>query len=444
MTIFHHPKKTLIRILTLVYLFILAGCSSNTGTETQKTSNVNKFVTADGTGFVKDGKPYVFIGTNYWYGGILGTEGEYGDRERLVKELDNLKTNGMVNLRVLVGAEGNDLVKYTVPQTLVKAPGEYNDSLLLGLDFLLDEMAKREMTAVLYFSNNWPWSGGLGQWLEWFGYGQMPNFHLEQYDWDDYRTYMPQFHRCDSCKAALREYIEKVINHINTVNAVPYKEDPAIFAWEVINEPRPFMHENRSHFDAWLCETVDFIKSLDTNHMVTTGDEGLMGFDLDTAWYEEIQKQLHTDYLTVHIWAKNWSWYNAYEEGEEALPALIERADAYMNWHINNANSLNKPLILEEFGLPRNKHSFSPASSAGLRDAYYSHFFDKLKKLHDSTSFAGINIWTYGGYGRAQHEFWQDGDEFLGDPPQEPQGLNNVFDTDSIISIISAYNTAIR
>lgn len=48
----------------------------------------------------------LFVGTNFWYGAILGSEGEGGNRERLHKELDFLKSIGINNLRVLVGADG--------------------------------------------------------------------------------------------------------------------------------------------------------------------------------------------------------------------------------------------------------------------------------------------------------------------------------------------------
>ena len=55
---------------------------------------------------------------------------------------------------------------------------------------------------------------------------------------------------------------------------------------------------------------------------------------------------------------------------------------------------------------------------------------------------AGCNIWAYSGEGRAAEGrlFWQPGDDYLGDPPQEEQGLNSVFDTDSTIDLISGYN----
>ncbi|HLN94675.1 MAG TPA: hypothetical protein VK183_03500, partial [Flavobacterium sp.] len=48
------------------------------------------FVGVDGTHFTKNGKPYYYIGANYWYGAILGSK-KYGDRKRLARELDQMK-----------------------------------------------------------------------------------------------------------------------------------------------------------------------------------------------------------------------------------------------------------------------------------------------------------------------------------------------------------------
>ena len=44
--------------------------------------------------FVLNGKPYYFIGTNFWYGPLLGSQGVFGDRDRLIRELDFLKGKG--------------------------------------------------------------------------------------------------------------------------------------------------------------------------------------------------------------------------------------------------------------------------------------------------------------------------------------------------------------
>ena len=64
------------------------------------------FVTVKDGHFLKDGKPYYYVGTNFWYGAILGSEGQGGDRKRLSRELDLMKKMGIDNLRILVGSDG--------------------------------------------------------------------------------------------------------------------------------------------------------------------------------------------------------------------------------------------------------------------------------------------------------------------------------------------------
>lgn len=90
------------------------------------------------------------------------------------KELDELKANGITNLRILVGAEGGKQ-DFTVTPALQSQQGKYDENLLDGLDYLLSEMGKRNMDAVLYLNNNWEWSGGMAQYLEWNGKGTLPN-----------------------------------------------------------------------------------------------------------------------------------------------------------------------------------------------------------------------------------------------------------------------------
>ena len=63
--------------------------------------NPNPFIEVNADGqFIRNGKPYYFVGTNFWYGAILGSEGQGGNRERLHQELDFLKSIGIDNLRV--------------------------------------------------------------------------------------------------------------------------------------------------------------------------------------------------------------------------------------------------------------------------------------------------------------------------------------------------------
>ena len=110
--------------------------------------------------FFRNGAPYYYIGTNFWYGPILGSTGVGGNRERLSQELDALRDMGVNNLRVLVGADAGSENANTVIPYLQPQPGALNDTLLVGLDYFLTELAKRDMVAVLYLTNSWDWSGG--------------------------------------------------------------------------------------------------------------------------------------------------------------------------------------------------------------------------------------------------------------------------------------------
>ena len=140
-----------------------------------------RFVQVKNGHFERQGKPYYYVGTNFWYGAILGSEGQGGDRKRLCKELDKMKSMGIDNLRILVGADGERGVKTKVEPTLQIAPGVYNDTILAGLDYLLKEMGKRKMVAVLYLNNSWEWSGGYGFYLEHVGAGKAPRPNEDGY-----------------------------------------------------------------------------------------------------------------------------------------------------------------------------------------------------------------------------------------------------------------------
>ena len=64
-----------------------------------------QFVTVEEGQFILGEKSYHFLGTNFWYGMNLGMEGKEGDRARLKRELDHLKSIGVDNLRVMAASD---------------------------------------------------------------------------------------------------------------------------------------------------------------------------------------------------------------------------------------------------------------------------------------------------------------------------------------------------
>ena len=388
----------------------------------------SQFVKVQDGKFVRNGKPYYYVGTNFWYGAILGSEGQGGNRERLCKELDALKKTGIDNLRILVGSDGERGVTTKVEPTLQEAPGVYNDTILAGLDYLLMEMGKRDMVAVLYLNNSWEWSGGYGFYLEHAGEGKAPRPNEAGYS--AYMNFVTKFASNQLAHQLFYDYVRFILSRTNRYTGKRYCDDPAIMSWQIGNEPRAFSKEQLPEFEKWLAEASALIRSLDANHLISIGSEGSWGCENDYDCYERICADKNIDYCNIHLWPYNWSWARK-DHLIEDLGKACENTKDYIDRHLAICDRLQKPLVMEEFGYPRDGFSFSPKSTTKGRDGYYKYVFSLVAdNAEQGGKFAGCNFWGWGGFAKPQHEQWQVGDDYTGDPAQEAQGLNSVFSTD--------------
>ncbi len=414
---------------------------------TKLAAQSSPFVSVKNHQFYADNKPYYFIGTNYWYGSLLGLEQDKRKGvERLRKELDFLKANGVTNLRVMAGAEGSGMINgvMRVSPPLQPEQGKFNENILDGLDLVLSEMGKRNMKAVIFFSNNWEWSGGFQQYLIWNNQVS-DSMKTRKLTWDEQRDIVSQFYSCEPCKENYNKQVNLILNRINKYSKKKYTEDSAVMAWELANEPRPMRPVANNAYKKWISDVAAIIKAKDKNHLVTIGHEGYMGTE-DIKLYEEINADKNLDYLTIHIWAKNWGWFKD-DKVAEGFPNVIEKAVNYIDRHLAVAEKLNKPLVIEEFGLPRDRQSFDINSSTSLRDDYYSKIFSFLVKQSNANGYlAGASFWAFGGISRPfkNQTFWKNGDNYMGDPPMEEQGLNTVFDSDkSTWKVINSFSKSL-
>ena len=398
------------------------------------------FVKVEGNQFILNEKPYYYIGTNYWYGAIIASSGSYGDRPRLLRELDFMKENGITNLRIQAGAEGPDNEPFRVTPSMQVAPGKYSDEMLDGLDFLLSEMGKRGQHAILFLNNSWDWSGGFAQYLNWNGYGPIPYPMVKPNTWPQFMAFAGQFLNCNKCKKQFFDHVKFLLNRTNRYTGIKYTEDPAIMTWEIGNEPRAFSTENIPVLEKYIQETASLIRGIDKNHLITTGTEGQWGCENSLEVFERIHAQPDIDYLTMHIWPKNWSWIDV-KNIPGTLETGIKNTNKYMDDHFAVARRLNKPIVFEEFGLPRDFHGYLPTEKTTGRDSYYVNAFEQvLDHCKRNDVLAGCNFWGFAGEGRPANLFWVKGDDYVGDPPNEEQGLNSVFSTDSTVPIIKKYN----
>src|SRR5688572_13115098 len=269
------------------------------------------FVAREGHRLVLNGKPYYFVGTNYWYGSLLGLEAdEKRGVGRLRRELDFLKANGVTNLRLLGGAEGSGMINgiIRVGPPLQPEQGVFKPDVLKGLDIVLAEMGKRNMKAVIFISNNWEWSGGFQQYLIWNGLVPKDQ-ETRKLTWDELRDVVSKFYSCAKCKDSYNRHLSQLVDRTNTVTGRRYTDDPAIMAWELANEPRPMRPYANEDYKKWVVDVAALLKSKDKNHLVVIGHEGFMGTE-NLELYEDIHADKNVDYVTIHIWAKNWGWFS--------------------------------------------------------------------------------------------------------------------------------------
>ena len=406
------------------------------------------FITVEGSHFIKDGAPYQFIGANFWYGMHLGMEGEQGNRERLLAELDLMKEQGIDNLRVMASSEGPDTEPWRVVPSLQPSPGKLNEDLLIGLDYLLAEMGKREMYAVLCLNNFWQWSGGMAQYVSWTSDHKIP--YPTPTDGSKYGLFVlhaAKFYKNEAAMKLFEDFMKQVITRTNTVTGKPYKEDPTIMSWQLANEPRGI--QNASAYRSWIDRSANFIKSLDTNHLVSLGSEGNtsipkvngLNFQKDHV-FEAI------DYTTIHIWIQNWGWYDP-KKADSTYPKAWKTAKKYAQKHIRWAKQMNKPLVIEEFGIARDLNDHAVEAPVYWRNIYYQDLFSLVveEAAKENSPLAGCNFWAWGGMGRpsATKSIWKPGDDLIGDPPHEYQGWYSIYDQDtSTLELIRIYNAKLN
>jgi len=271
--------------------------------------------------------------------------------------------------------------------------------------------------------------------------------------WPEFPDRNAAFYTCAAAQALYRDYIRALVTRTNSVTGTAYADDPTIMAWQLANEPRPGGSDrvavpNLPHFYRWIDDTARYIKTLDGNHLVSTGSEGLKG----SIEREDVVLAAHRsgaiDYVTTHIWPNNWSWMDA-ARLRETYDAGAARVADYIDAHVRLARTLGKPLVIEEFGYPRDgADAYDPAVPTTYKDRFYAQVYATIEAdVARGGPLAGSNFWAWNGEARsphADHRFRRGDRAYMGDPPHEPQGWYGVFDGDTTLAIVRRHAAALR
>jgi hypothetical protein len=127
----------------------------------------------------------------------------------------------------------------------VQGPGQFNDKSFKVIDQAL-ALAHRYGVRVIF-----DFTAGSGDY--WGGIGTYAAHRGKKRE---------EFYTDPQVKADYRATVHYVINRVNTITGVRYRDDKAILAWQFGNEMRTATTE-------WLAEMAAYIKSLDPNHLVS-------------------------------------------------------------------------------------------------------------------------------------------------------------------------------
>jgi mannan endo-1,4-beta-mannosidase len=445
----HFSRRNFIKTTSLALPLVAAGCAS-VGRPANRTQD---FVAVKHGRFERHGQPYFYVGANMWFGCYLGDAKLSGGRARLVRELDRLQRLGVTNVRLLAGSETSPLVG-AIARGITRGPRDWDEELLGGLDFCLAEMAKRNLCAVLFLSNYWQWSGGFAQYVRSVTGEAIPDPDLPKIaagDWSAFMKFSARLYRTPAANELYLAYATHLLQRRNSINGRRYSEDPTIMTWELANEPRPGTDNEETMKDVpafcqWVEATARFIRKRAPQQLVCTGSEGVFGNLKKPEVFVAAHKTEAIDYVTVHMWLKNWGWLKDPQLSEEFEQATVKARDHLEMHNALATDTLHKPLVLEEFGMPRDHESYDPAAPTTARDEYYRRMFQLVAdSCKAGRALQAANFWAWAGEGRAGKNLEAATANFMGDPFCEPQGLNSVLDTDrSTLAVIKKYNDVFK
>lgn len=352
------------------------------------------FVTADGTQFKLDGSTFYYAGTNNYY---LNFKPKY-EVDKVIEDaaamgLKVIRTWGHLDVGTMTdeldkdgspiftdsidGGGSKEGIYYQYFDADLKCPvvNEGEDG-LQKLDYAIYKAEQEGIKLLIDFTNNWEAFGGMGQYVKW---AQLAGENVNGHD---------DFYTNETIKEWYKNYIKTMLNHENAYTGVKYKDDPTIFAWELANEPRCESDagcENKTVYN-WAAEMSEFVKTIDSNHMLTLGDEGFYNYGyndfpegdhkyvyhgsagMDWLSYLDIEA---FDFATLHVYCDQWG-------------LTKDQGNFWFKKHGEDASSANLPLIAEEFGWKEKAD----------RTEVYNEWFDIFEgNTYDGVEFAGTNYW---------------------------------------------------
>ncbi len=291
--------------------------------------------------FYRNDSVFSFLGFSAYYLQWIASD---SSRKYLVdKVFRTARDNGIKVVRTWAFNSNSDS---SIASCIRYAPYGFKENGLRALDYVIYKAKQYDVNLILTLENNFDDFGGIKQYIEWadqFSGGVSTGTYRHS-----------DFFTDDSMRSWYKYYMKLILHRVNAYTGIPYKDEPAIFSFELINEADN--DGGSSEFIRnWYNEMADYFKSIDHNHLLTTGETG---YDINEDDYSdpdlfynntrflfdgykgssftENSAIKNIDYSSFHLYPESW--------GCEPLAG-----NTWINDHIRLSGK--KPSLLGEFGV---------------------------------------------------------------------------------------------
>ncbi|MFD2078228.1 mannan endo-1,4-beta-mannosidase [Actinopolymorpha cephalotaxi] len=277
-----------------------------------RAARQSPFVGTDGTRFTHNGRPFAVAGFNNHY---LG----WGTRAEVDDVLETAKRSGASVVRTIlhsvIGSPDGSVPStwnwqstadasnmgmhgtYLMSWDAGRGTWAFNDSAVNGLgrwDYVIWKAERLGLKLDIALIDFWQWAGGVQQVCRWF----LPDY-----------------------------------------NSRAYKDEPAVFAWDLMNEPEAdntrLTPDGTPLSEDWISRMSAYVKSIDANHLVCVGGEGFY----DRSSFVDPGRELAIPTIDFGTW-------HTYPDYHGLTPAQVVEL---IHRHGETARQAGKPIVLQEF-----------------------------------------------------------------------------------------------
>jgi mannan endo-1,4-beta-mannosidase len=330
---------------------------------------VSGFVERQSDSLVLNGAPFHIVGANIYYFG-------YGEEADQMSLLDIAESFGVNVLRIWAFNDYKDTPQNPLPgdaevcfQFLDPATGtpqlREGPFGLPRLDHAVQLAGQRGIRLILTLTNYHADLGGMPQYQNWLHLASVNDIYANR-----------------DATAMFQNWVQAIVTRQNALTNLSYANDPAILAWEIVNEPRyPGDPAGTRTVTNWLAEMSQFIRANAPRQLIAAGDEGFFNHrQAGDNWLfngscgvsaEDILGIPTIDFGTFHMYPDQWN-----------QPDFQAFGEMWIQNHIAAAQRATKPVILEEYGVP------ASAARNGIYDTW-------LRMIEDQ-NVAGDLVWMLG------------------------------------------------